>query len=136
MSSPLTTSFVDLGNVSALRKYLADQMDQMEPYFPLRVLSVTNAFWFSCASTSDLRHIFTEYGYFSSYSTSWVEHARQYCEMITDRIDLGPNSQVFEIASNDGYLLQHFLPLGIPVTGIEPAAMLQKPRLPERMFRR
>jgi hypothetical protein len=66
-------------------------------------------------------HIFTEYAYFSSYSTSWVEHARKYCHMIKERLGLGPNSQVFEIASNDGYLLQHFLPLGVPVTGIEPA---------------
>ena len=67
-------------------------------------------------------HIFTEYAYFSSYSTSWVEHARKYCHMIKDRLGLGSASQVFEIASNDGYLLQHFLPLGIPVIGIEPAA--------------
>ena len=67
-------------------------------------------------------HIFTEYAYFSSYSTSWVEHARRYCEMIKARFGLGPKSQVFEIASNDGYLLQHFLPLGVPVIGIEPAA--------------
>src|SRR5262249_40910366 len=67
-------------------------------------------------------HIFTEYAYFSSYSTLWVEHARQYCEMIKLRLGLGSKSQVFEIASNDGYLLQHFLPLGVPVVGIEPAA--------------
>src|SRR5204863_2924024 len=67
-------------------------------------------------------HIFTEYAYFSSYSTSWIEHARRYCEMIVARFGLGPNSEVFEIASNDGYLLQHFLPFGVPVIGIEPAA--------------
>jgi hypothetical protein len=66
--------------------------------------------------------IFTEYAYFSSYATSWVEHARQYCHQIKRRLDLGATSQVFEIASNDGYLLQHFLPLDVPVTGIEPAA--------------
>jgi SAM-dependent methyltransferase len=67
-------------------------------------------------------HIFSEYAYFSSYSTSWVEHARLYCHMIKERLRLGPNSLAVELASNDGYLLQHFLPLGVPVLGIEPAA--------------
>ena len=67
-------------------------------------------------------HIFTEYAYFSSYSTSWVEHARRYCETVVARFGLGPKSKVVEIASNDGYLLQHFLPFGVPVLGIEPAA--------------
>jgi SAM-dependent methyltransferase len=66
-------------------------------------------------------NIFREYAYFSSYSTSWVAHAKSYCEMIARRLDLGPDSLVVEVASNDGYLLQHFLPMGIPVFGIEPA---------------
>src|SRR4029450_12541566 len=66
--------------------------------------------------------IFSEYAYFSSYSTSWVEHARTYVETITARANLGPQSLVVEVASNDGYLLQHFLPRRIPVLGIEPAA--------------
>ena len=66
--------------------------------------------------------IFREYAYFSSYSTTWVEHARAYCEMIAARLSLGPRSFVVELASNDGYLLQHFLPMGIRVLGIEPAA--------------
>jgi SAM-dependent methyltransferase len=66
--------------------------------------------------------IFTEYAYFSSYSTSWVEHARNYVEMVRERADLGPSSLVVELASNDGYLLQHFLPHRVPVLGIEPAA--------------
>ena len=85
-------------------------------------------FWFamsasSCSwgNTSNLKAYFLEYDYFSSYSTSWVEHARRYCEMIQARLNLGPSSQVFEIASNDGYLLQHFVRMGIPVAGIEPA---------------
>jgi SAM-dependent methyltransferase len=67
-------------------------------------------------------HIFTEYAYFSSYSTSWVAHAKAYCEMIKQRLGLGPDSLVVELASNDGYLLQHFEPLGVPVRGVEPAA--------------
>ena len=65
--------------------------------------------------------IFTEYAYFSAYSDSWVEHARRYVEMIIDRADLDRDSLVVELASNDGYLLQHFLPRGIPVLGIDPA---------------
>ncbi|RKZ14394.1 SAM-dependent methyltransferase, partial [bacterium] len=65
--------------------------------------------------------IFTEYAYFSSYSTSWIEHARQYVEMIIPRLGLDKDSLAVELASNDGYLLQHFLPHGVPVLGIEPA---------------
>jgi SAM-dependent methyltransferase len=108
--SPLCQSFLT-----------ADQIDQMEPYFPLHVLVCSNCFLVQLQEYVKPEHIFSEYAYFSSYSTSWVEHARRYCEMIRKRLSLGPKSQVFEIASNDGYLLQHFLPLGVPVTGIEPA---------------
>ena len=94
----------------------------MEPYFPLHVLVCGECFLVQLQEYVKPEHIFTEYAYFSSYSTSWVEHARGYCKMIMARFGLGPNSQVFEIASNDGYLLQHFLPFGVPVLGIEPAA--------------
>jgi 2-polyprenyl-3-methyl-5-hydroxy-6-metoxy-1,4-benzoquinol methylase len=100
----------------------SNQLDQMEPYFPLHVLVCNNCFLVQLQQYVKAEHIFTEYAYFSSYSTSWVEHARRYCEMITARFNLGAQSKVCEIASNDGYLLQHFLPLGIPVLGIEPAA--------------
>jgi predicted TPR repeat methyltransferase len=100
----------------------ADQLDQMEPYFPLHVLVCGECFLVQLREYVKPEHIFTEYAYFSSFSTSWVEHARKYCYMIKDRFNLGSWSQVFEIASNDGYLLQHFLPLNVPVTGIEPAA--------------
>ena len=121
--APLTTSFVDLGMTPLCESILApDQIDQMEPYFPLRVLVCSNCFLVQLRDYVRPETIFTEYGYFSSYSTSWVEHARRYCVTMQSRFNLGPNSQVFEIASNDGYLLQHFVQLGIPVTGIEPAA--------------
>ena len=66
--------------------------------------------------------IFSEYAYFSAYSTAWVEHARQYVEMIRGRLRLGPEDLVVELASNDGYLLQHFIGTGIPLLGIDPAA--------------
>jgi SAM-dependent methyltransferase len=99
-----------------------DQIDGMEPYFPLHVLVCDRCFLVQLQEYVKPESIFTEYAYFSSYSTSWVEHARQYCLMIKDRLRLGPDSHVVELASNDGYLLQHFLPLDVPVTGIEPAA--------------
>ena len=109
--SPLCESFLG-----------ADQIDEMEPYYPLHVLVCAHCFLVQLHEYVRPEQIFTEYAYFSSYSTSWVEHARRYCEMIKTRFDLGALSRVYEIASNDGYLLQHFVPLGVPVTGIEPAA--------------
>jgi 2-polyprenyl-3-methyl-5-hydroxy-6-metoxy-1,4-benzoquinol methylase len=108
--SPLCESFVT-----------ADQIDQMEPYYPLHALVCRRCFLVQLKEYVKPEHIFTEIAYFSSYSTSWVEHARRYCEMVKARFGLGSKSRVVEIASNDGYLLQHFLPLGVPVTGIEPA---------------
>ena len=122
-STPLTTTFVDLGMSPLCESFLpADQLDQMEAYFPLHVLVCGNCFLVQLQEYVQPQHIFAEYAYYSSYSTSWVEHARQYCHMIKERLGLGPASQVFELASNDGYLLQHFLPLNVPVIGIEPAA--------------
>jgi SAM-dependent methyltransferase len=121
--APLETTFVDLGMSPLCESYLTvNQLGQMEPYFPLHVLVCSNCFLVQLQEYVKPEHIFTEYAYFSSYSTSWIEHARKYVYMIKDRLALGPASQVFEIASNDGYLLQHFLPFNIPVIGIEPAA--------------
>src|SRR5882724_8570923 len=121
--SPLETTFVDLGMSPLCESFLAaDQLDQVESYYPLHTLVCGKCFLVQLREYVKPEHIFTEYAYFSSYSTSWVEHARRYCEMIKGRLRLGANSLVYEIASNDGYLLQHFLPLGVPVEGIEPAA--------------
>jgi C-methyltransferase C-terminal domain/Putative zinc binding domain/Methyltransferase domain len=122
-NAPLTTSFVDLGMSPLCESFpTADCIDRMEPYYPLHALVCGECFLVQLQEYVKPQQIFAEYAYFSSYSTSWVEHARRYCEIMKARFDLGSKSQVFEIASNDGYLLQHFLPLGIPVTGIEPAA--------------
>jgi hypothetical protein len=119
----LTETFVDLGMSPLCESFLtADQLDGMEPYFPLKVLVCGRCFLVQLQEYVKPEDIFGEYAYFSSYSTSWVEHARRYCHMIAERLGLGPDSHVVEIASNDGYLLQHFLPLKIPVVGIEPAA--------------
>lgn len=121
--APLEHTFVDLGMSPLCESYLTiDQLDTMESYYPLHVLVCGECFLVQLKEYVKPQNIFVEYAYFSSYSTSWVEHARKYCHMVTDRFNLGPKSDVIEIASNDGYLLQHFLPLNVPVTGIEPAA--------------
>lgn len=108
--SPLCESFLK-----------ADEVDAMEPYFPLHVLTCSKCFLVQLKEYVSPEHIFREYAYFSSYSTSWVAHAKTYCEMVVKRLGLGAQSLAVELASNDGYLLQHFLPLGVPVLGIEPA---------------
>jgi hypothetical protein len=116
-------SFVNLGMSPLSESFLtADQIDEMEPFYPLHALVCGECFLVQLKEYVKPEHIFTEYAYFSSYSTSWVEHARRYCEMVKDRLRLSASSRVYEIASNDGYLLQHFLALGIPAVGIEPAA--------------
>ena len=94
----------------------------MEPFYPLRVNVCPRCFLVQLAEYVSPADIFTEYAYFSSYSTSWVEHARAYTETVRRRLELTEKSFVIEIASNDGYLLQHFVTAGIPVLGIEPAA--------------
>jgi SAM-dependent methyltransferase len=122
-SRSLETTFADLGMSPLCESFrTADEVNSMEPYYPLHALVCDGCFLVQLQEYVKPEHIFTEYAYFSSYSTSWVEHARRYCEMIKARLNLGADSRVYEIASNDGYLLQHFLPLGVPVVGIEPAA--------------
>jgi SAM-dependent methyltransferase len=119
----LEHTFVDLGMSPLCESYLAPgQLDAMEPYFPLHVLVCGTCFLVQLKEYVSPESIFREYAYFSSYSTTWVAHAKAYCEMIATRLGLGPGSLVVELASNDGYLLQHFLPLDVPVIGIEPAA--------------
>ena len=123
----LEHTFVDLGMSPLCESFLArEQLDAMEPYFPLHALVCGTCFLVQLKEYVSPESIFREYAYFSSYSTSWVAHAQAYCEMITARLELGPDSLVVELASNDGYLLQHFLPLGVPVLGIEPAANVAK----------
>jgi hypothetical protein len=121
-SSPLRHSFVDLGMSPLCESFLkAEELDAMEPYFPLHVEVCEDCFLVQLREYVSPEHIFREYAYFSSYSTSWVAHAKRYCEMITQRLGLDGESLAVELASNDGYLLQHFGPLGVPVLGIEPA---------------
>lgn len=120
-------TFVDLGMSPLCESFLLpNQLDTMEPYFPLRAVVCGECFLVQLGEYVRPEHIFTEYAYFSSYSTTWVRHAETYCNMIAKRLGLDADSLVVELASNDGYLLQHFLPLGIPVLGIEPAANVAK----------
>ena len=119
----LTDVFVDLGMSPLCQKHvLASELNHVEAFYPLKAWVCTNCWLVQLEEYVDPDELFTHYEYFSSYSTSWVEHARNYVEMISAKLRLGSDSQVVEIASNDGYLLQHFLAEGIPCTGIEPAA--------------
>jgi SAM-dependent methyltransferase len=123
----LHKTFVDLGMSPLCESFLApDQVDAMEPFFPLHALVCEECRLVQLKQYVTPEHIFTEYAYFSSYSTSWVAHAEAYCRMIAARLGLGADSLVVELASNDGYLLQHFLPMGVPVLGVEPAANVAK----------
>jgi SAM-dependent methyltransferase len=118
----LTHVMVDLGMSPLCESYLsADQLDAMEPFYPLKVHVCDDCLLAQLPAYVPVEDIFTEYAYFSSYSDSWVEHARRYAEQMRERLGLDHASLVVELASNDGYLLQHFLPHGIPVLGIEPA---------------
>ncbi|BAQ15681.1 methyltransferase, putative [Methyloceanibacter caenitepidi] len=120
--APLRHTFVDLGMSPLCESFVpADKIDAMEPFYPLHVMVCDQCFLVQLREYVSPESIFDDYAYFSSYSTSWVAHAKTYCEMIAARLGLGADSQVVEIASNDGYLLQHFGPLGIPVHGVEPS---------------
>jgi hypothetical protein len=122
-ASPANHVFVDLGMSPLCESYLsAEQRNQMEPFYPLRVTVCPHCFLVQLPAYVAPEHIFSEYAYFSSYSTSWVEHARAYTEHMRARLALSNQSFVVELASNDGYLLQHFVRAGIPSLGIEPAA--------------
>ena len=118
----LRHTFVDLGMSPVANSYLeADQLNEPEPFYPLRAYVCDECFLVQLESIIRPEDVFTNYAYFSSYSESWIEHARAYSDAVIKRFGLNGESWVVEIASNDGYLLQFFLAKGIPVLGIEPA---------------
>src|SRR5512145_1977037 len=118
----LRVTMVDLGMSPLANAYLtAEQLHQMEPFYPLRVYVCEHCWLAQLEAFTAPESIFSDYAYFSSYSDSWLQHARAYVEMAIQRFSLNATSQVVEIASNDGYLLQYFVDCGIPVLGIEPA---------------
>lgn len=119
----LSETVIDLGVAPLSNSFLSSaQLENMEPFYPLKALVCSHCFLVQLIDYESPSNIFTEeYAYFSSYSESWLSHARSYVGMMTRRFGLGQESKVVEIASNDGYLLQYFVEDGIPVLGIEPA---------------
>jgi len=109
--SPLCESYVP-----------AEALNHMEPFYPLHVWVCRECLLVQLDEYVTPEHIFTEYAYFSSFSTAWLKHAEDYTTMARQRLGLGPKSLVVELASNDGYLLQHYQHRNVPVLGIEPAA--------------
>ncbi len=130
MSSPrcrlcwaeLTHTFVDLGMSPPCESYLsADQLDQGETFYPLHVRICSECLLVQLPTYIAAEDIFSHYAYFSSYSDSWVRHAEKFVDSAVARLGLGSESFVVEVASNDGYLLQHSIARGIRSLGIEPA---------------
>jgi len=125
--SALKNRVVDLGMSPLCESYLKEeQLDRMEPFYPLHVWVCQHCFLVQLNEYVKAEEIFTEYAYFSSFSSAWLKHAEEYVSMISERLGLGPKSFVVELASNDGYLLQYFVKKGIPCLGIEPAANVAK----------
>jgi hypothetical protein len=120
--APLAHTFVDLGMSPLCESYLsAAQLNHMEPFYPLHVYVCEQCFLVQLEEYVSAEAIFTEYAYFSSYADSWLDHCRRYTAQMIERFGLNPQSQVVEVASNDGYLLQYFVQKQIPALGIEPA---------------
>ena len=113
---------VDLGMSPLCESYLPeDRLDMMEPFYPLNAWVCDQCFLVQINDYVSADHIFDEYAYFSSFSTTWLQHAEDYVGMISERLELDGESYVVELASNDGYLLQYFVERQIPCLGIEPA---------------
>ena len=126
-SNLLKHTFVDLGMSPLSNAYLKlDTINKAEKFYPLHTYVCDNCFLVQLEEFETPDHIFSDYAYFSSYSETWLRHAENYTELMIKRFGLNANSQVIEIASNDGYLLQYFQKQNIPVLGIEPAANVAK----------
>ncbi len=138
MSHPMHTScrscgtelhqtIVDLGMSPLCESFLsADNLNQMEPFYPLKVYVCDRCWLVQLQEYVSPQNIFSDYAYFSSYSESWLNHAKKYTDLMTERFALDAKSFVIELASNDGYLLQYFAEKRIPVLGVEPAANVAK----------
>lgn len=122
--TPLEHIFIDLINSPASNSFLTEQqLNEPEEYFPLKVFTCHSCFLVQVDEYKKSDAIFnSDYVYFSSYSKSWLQHAKKYTDLMVDRFGFDSSSQVIEIASNDGYLLQYFVEKGIPVLGIEPTS--------------
>jgi SAM-dependent methyltransferase len=121
--APLDVVFADLGMSPLANSYVPpDRANAMEPFYPLRALVCGRCLLVQLEEFESAEAIFSDYAYFSSYSSTWLEHSRRYVEQMIDRWKLDGTSHVVELASNDGYLLQYFVERGVPVLGVEPAA--------------
>ena len=121
--TPIHDVVVDLGMSPLANSYLSKaQILKSEPFYPLCAKVCSNCLLVQVDELESPSHIFSDYAYFSSVSKSWLTHAQAFAEMAVKRFDLTGKSQVVEVASNDGYLLQYFKKTGVPVLGIEPAA--------------
>lgn len=121
---------VDLGMSPLCESFLAaDQLNRMEPFYPLKVRVCGQCYLMQLDEYVSPAEIFTEYAYFSSFSDAYLDHARAYVDAMIDRLGLSGGSHVVELASNDGYLLQHFVARHIPVLGVEPAANVARAAL-------
>jgi SAM-dependent methyltransferase len=119
----LAHTFVDLGKSPLCESFLTtEQLDQVEPFYPLHVRVCDECLLVQLEAYVPADEIFRDYAYFSAFSDSWVAHAAAYSDVVVERFGLGSDSLVVELASNDGYLLQHFVQRGIPALGIDPAA--------------
>ncbi len=122
-AAPLEQVFVDLGMSPLCQTHITpSQLNHMEPFYPLRTYVCNSCYLVQLDEFVTPGDIFSEYAYFSSFADSWVDHAKRYVDLVTDRFGLSASSRVVEIASNDGYLLQHFVAKNIPCLGVEPAA--------------
>jgi SAM-dependent methyltransferase len=123
-SAALDHVFADLGMSPLANAYVPqERLSEMQPFYPLCARVCSNCFLVQLEDHGATpEELFSDYAYFSSYSTTWLEHAKRYTSDMLKRFELGPASTVVEIASNDGYLLQYFIVAGIKVLGIEPAA--------------
>ena len=123
-SRPLKHSFVDLGTSPLCQRHVRpDRLNHPEPFYPLHVYVCDGCFLVQLPAIISREEIFDDdYGYFSSFSDTWLQHAKLYVEAMIPRFGLNESSKVVEVASNDGYLLQYFLKAGIPVLGIEPTS--------------
>ncbi|MBD2150264.1 class I SAM-dependent methyltransferase [Pseudanabaena sp. FACHB-1277] len=123
----LKHTFVDLGMSPLSNSYLkSEQLNKAERFYPLHAYVCDRCLLVQLEEFESPDHIFSDYAYFSSYSDSWLKHCHQYANLMIERFGFNQSSQVMEIASNDGYLLQYFQNQQIPVLGIEPAANVAK----------
>ena len=127
--------FLDLGETPLANSYLSDEeIDNNEESFPLKVLVCKKCYLVQLEEFKTPQNIFSNYAYFSSYSKSFLNHAKNYVDMMINRFQINQNNFVVEIASNDGYLLQYFKEKNIPLLGIEPAKNIAKKKITNKVF--